>query len=34
MNVKFKGAPHLLWKHQQALDDDQRERLREGVHLN
>jgi transposase len=31
MNVKFKGAPHLLWKHQQALDDDQRERLREGI---
>lgn len=31
MNVTFKGAPHLLWKHQQALDDDQRERLREGI---
>jgi transposase len=31
MNVKFKGASHLLWKHQQALDDDQRERLREGI---
>ncbi len=31
MKVKFKGAPHLLWKHQEALDDDQRERLREGL---
>jgi transposase len=31
MNVKFKGAPHLLWKHGQALDDDQRERLRKGL---
>ena len=31
MKVKFKGAPHLLWKHQEALDDAQRERLREGL---
>jgi len=31
MNVKFKGAPHLLWKHHQDLDDDQRDRLRQGL---
>ena len=31
MKVKFKGAPHLLWKHHQDLDDDQRARLRQGL---
>ena len=31
MHVKFKGAPHLLWKHHQALDDEQRDRLRQGL---
>lgn len=31
MKVKFKGAPHLLWKHHQDLDDDQRDRLRQGL---
>ena len=31
MKVKFKGAPHLLWKHHQDLDDDQRVRLRQGL---
>ena len=31
MKGKFKGAPHLLWKHHQDLDDDQRVRLRQGL---
>jgi transposase len=31
MKVKFKGAPHLLWKHHQDLDDDQRARLHQGL---
>lgn len=31
MKVKFKGAPHLPWKHHQELDDDQRDRLRQGL---
>lgn len=31
LKVKFKGAPHLLWKHHQDLDDDQQDRLRKGL---
>ena len=31
MKVKFKGAPHLLWKHHQDLDVDQKDRLRKGL---
>lgn len=31
MQVKFKGLPHLLWKHHDELDDDQQQRLNRGL---
>lgn len=31
MNVKFKGLPHLLWKNREDLNDEQKQRLDDGL---